>query len=127
MMRFILNYKIKLKASIAENTVRFVGLKCLRCGVSNDQILHHAYAVILSQRLAGKSIRVAPVYLGWVQTKMGGESALITVEQSANGIYKALIENTKLISSRMFRKVECKIISLKVLFTFPLLYFTRLE
>ena len=55
----------------------------------------NVYAVILSQRLAGKNIKVTPLHPGWVQTKMGGESAPVTVEQSVNGIYKALTENTE--------------------------------
>lgn len=55
----------------------------------------NVYAVILSQRLADKNIRVTPLHPGWVQTKMGGESAPVTVEQSVNGIYKALTENTE--------------------------------
>jgi NAD(P)-dependent dehydrogenase (short-subunit alcohol dehydrogenase family) len=55
----------------------------------------NVYAVILSQRLAGKNIQVTPLHPGWVQTKMGGESAPVTVEQSVNGIYKALTENTE--------------------------------
>ena len=53
----------------------------------------NVYAVILSQRLADKNIQVTPLHPGWVQTKMGGESAPVTVEQSVNGIYKALTEN----------------------------------
>ena len=55
----------------------------------------NVYAVILSQRLADKNIQVTPLHPGWVQTKMGGESAPVTVEQSVNGIYKALTENTE--------------------------------
>ncbi|RDV16515.1 SDR family NAD(P)-dependent oxidoreductase [Pontibacter diazotrophicus] len=53
------------------------------------------YAVILAQRLAEKSIRVTPLHPGWVQTRMGGENAPVTVEQSVTGIYKALTENTE--------------------------------
>jgi len=55
----------------------------------------NVYAVILSQRLADKNIQVTPLHPGWVQTKMGGDSAPVTVEQSVNGIYKALTENTE--------------------------------
>jgi NAD(P)-dependent dehydrogenase (short-subunit alcohol dehydrogenase family) len=55
----------------------------------------NVYAVILAKRLADKNIRVTPLHPGWVQTKMGGASAPVTVEQSADGIYKALIENVE--------------------------------
>jgi NAD(P)-dependent dehydrogenase (short-subunit alcohol dehydrogenase family) len=55
----------------------------------------NVYAVILSQRLVDKNIKITPLHPGWVQTKMGGESAPVTVEQSVNGIYKALTENTE--------------------------------
>jgi len=53
------------------------------------------YAVILSQRLAEKNIKVTPLHPGWVQTRMGGDSAPVTIEQSINGIYKALTQNTE--------------------------------
>lgn len=53
------------------------------------------YAVILAQRLADKNITVTPLHPGWVQTRMGGESAPVTIEQSVDGIYKALTENTE--------------------------------
>ncbi|MCC9169192.1 SDR family NAD(P)-dependent oxidoreductase [Pontibacter harenae] len=53
------------------------------------------YAVILAQRLAERNIRVTPLHPGWVQTRMGGENAPVTVEQSVTGIYKALTENTE--------------------------------
>lgn len=53
------------------------------------------YAVMLSQRLADKNIRVTPLHPGWVQTRMGGDTAPVTLEQSVNGIYKAITENTQ--------------------------------
>ena len=53
------------------------------------------YAVMLSQRLADRNIRVTPLHPGWVQTRMGGESAPVTLERSVNGIYKAITENTE--------------------------------
>jgi NAD(P)-dependent dehydrogenase (short-subunit alcohol dehydrogenase family) len=52
------------------------------------------YAVMLSQRLSGKHIRVTPLHPGWVQTRMGGDTAPVTLEESVNGIYKAITENT---------------------------------
>lgn len=53
------------------------------------------YAVMLSERLAERQIRVTPLHPGWVQTRMGGDSAPVTLDQSVNGIYKALTENTQ--------------------------------
>lgn len=53
------------------------------------------YAVMLSQRLVDKNIRVTPLHPGWVQTRMGGDTAPVTLEQSVNGIYKAITENTQ--------------------------------
>jgi len=53
------------------------------------------YAIMLAQRLQEKNINVTPLHPGWVQTRMGGESAPVTIEQSVNGIYKALTENTE--------------------------------
>lgn len=53
------------------------------------------YAVMLSQRLADKNIRVTPLHPGWVQTRMGGDTAPVTLEKSVNGIYKAITENTQ--------------------------------
>jgi NAD(P)-dependent dehydrogenase (short-subunit alcohol dehydrogenase family) len=52
------------------------------------------YVVMLSERLVKRNIRVTAVHPGWVQTRMGGESAPTTIEQSVNGIYKAITENT---------------------------------
>lgn len=52
------------------------------------------YAVMLSQRLANRKIRVTPLHPGWVQTRMGGDSAPVTLDQSVAGIYKAITENT---------------------------------
>ncbi|MFH6994556.1 SDR family NAD(P)-dependent oxidoreductase [Flavobacterium sp. FlaQc-48] len=51
------------------------------------------YAVMLSQRLANRNIRVTPLHPGWVQTRMGGDTAPVTLDQSVNGIYKAITEN----------------------------------
>jgi len=55
----------------------------------------NVYAVMLSERLAGEEIRVTPLHPGWVQTRMGGETAPVTIEDSVNGIYKAILENTQ--------------------------------
>lgn len=52
------------------------------------------YAVMLSQRLAEKNINVTPLHPGWVQTRMGGDTAPVTLDTSVNGIYKAITENT---------------------------------
>jgi len=51
------------------------------------------YAIMLSQRLEKQSVRVTPLHPGWVQTRMGGETAPVTIDDSVNGIYKAIIEN----------------------------------
>ena len=51
------------------------------------------YVVMLSERLAKRNIRVTALHPGWVQTRMGGETAPTTIEQSVNGIYKAITEN----------------------------------
>ena len=53
------------------------------------------YAVMLSQRLKARNIRVTPLHPGWVQTSMGGDSAPTTPEKSADGIFKAILENTE--------------------------------
>jgi NAD(P)-dependent dehydrogenase (short-subunit alcohol dehydrogenase family) len=53
------------------------------------------YVVMLSERLVKRNIRVTALHPGWVQTRMGGESAPTTIEQSVNGIYKAITENTE--------------------------------
>ncbi|MBS7565472.1 SDR family NAD(P)-dependent oxidoreductase [Mucilaginibacter sp. Bleaf8] len=53
------------------------------------------YAVMLGQRLAERKIRVTPLHPGWVQTRMGGDTAPVTVEKSVNGIFKAITENTE--------------------------------
>jgi len=55
----------------------------------------NVYAVMLSQRLESRAIRVTPLHPGWVQTRMGGDSAPVTLDQSVNGIYKAITENTE--------------------------------
>ena len=53
------------------------------------------YAVMLSERLVKRNIRVTALHPGWVQTRMGGQKAPTTIEQSVNGIYKAITENTE--------------------------------
>jgi NAD(P)-dependent dehydrogenase (short-subunit alcohol dehydrogenase family) len=53
----------------------------------------NVYAVMLSERLAPQHIRVTPLHPGWVQTRMGGEMAPVTIEDSVNGIYKPILEN----------------------------------
>jgi NAD(P)-dependent dehydrogenase (short-subunit alcohol dehydrogenase family) len=53
----------------------------------------NVYTIMLSQRLAGQNIIVTALHPGWVQTRMGGETAPVTIEDSVNGIYKAIIEN----------------------------------
>ncbi|CAM4367612.1 NAD(P)-dependent dehydrogenase, short-chain alcohol dehydrogenase family [Pedobacter westerhofensis] len=55
----------------------------------------NVYAVMLSHRLAAHNIKVTPLHPGWVQTRMGGETAPVTIEDSVNGIYKAITENTE--------------------------------
>jgi NAD(P)-dependent dehydrogenase (short-subunit alcohol dehydrogenase family) len=55
----------------------------------------NVYAVMLSERLASEDIRVTPLHPGWVQTRMGGETAPVTIADSVNGIYKAILENTE--------------------------------
>lgn len=55
----------------------------------------NVYAVMLSERLANDKIRVTPLHPGWVQTRMGGETAPLTTSESVNGIYKAILENTE--------------------------------
>lgn len=61
------------------------------------------YAVLLAQRLAEKDIVVTPLHPGWVQTRMGGQHAPVTITQSVDGIYKALTENK---SSGKFWNIE---------------------
>ncbi|RZK13156.1 MAG: SDR family NAD(P)-dependent oxidoreductase [Flavobacterium sp.] len=53
----------------------------------------NVYTVMLSQRLAGQNIIVTALHPGWVQTRMGGKTAPVTIEDSVNGIYKAIVEN----------------------------------
>jgi len=53
------------------------------------------YAVILAQRVAERNIKVTPLHPGWVKTRMGGDSAPVSIERSVSGIYKALTENTE--------------------------------
>ncbi|MGY3213727.1 SDR family NAD(P)-dependent oxidoreductase [Mucilaginibacter sp. HD30] len=53
------------------------------------------YVVMLSKRLKKRNIRVTALHPGWVQTRMGGQKAPTTIEQSVNGIYKAITDNTE--------------------------------
>lgn len=53
----------------------------------------NVYAVMLSERLASEDIRVTPLHPGWVQTRMGGDTAPVTIADSVNGIHKAILEN----------------------------------
>ncbi|SEN40593.1 NAD(P)-dependent dehydrogenase, short-chain alcohol dehydrogenase family [Chitinophaga rupis] len=53
------------------------------------------YAAMLATRLADSSIRVMPVHPGWVQTKLGGDQAPLTPEQSAEGIYQGILTGTQ--------------------------------
>ena len=53
------------------------------------------YAAMLATRLADCGIRVTPVHPGWVQTKLGGDQAPLTPEQSAAGIYQGILTNTQ--------------------------------
>lgn len=55
----------------------------------------NVYAMLLSQRLLERNIKVTPLHPGWVQTRMGGETAPVTIEDSVNGIFKAITENTE--------------------------------
>ena len=48
------------------------------------------YAAMLAQRVANRHIRVMPLHPGWVQTRLGGDSALTTPEQAAEGIFRAV-------------------------------------
>ncbi len=51
------------------------------------------YVVMLSERIANRNICVTALHPGWVKTRMGGHKAPTTIEQSVNGIYKAITEN----------------------------------
>lgn len=53
------------------------------------------YVVMLAERLTKRNIHVTALHPGWVQTRMGGDAAPTTIEQSVNGIYKAITENTE--------------------------------
>ena len=48
------------------------------------------YAAVLAQRLAERHIRVTPLHPGWVQTRLGGDSAPLTPAQAADGIFQSL-------------------------------------
>lgn len=48
------------------------------------------YAAVLAQRLAARQIRVTPMHPGWVQTRLGGDSAPFTPEQAAEGIFRGI-------------------------------------
>jgi len=79
--------------STAMSLIRNVGPSAPAYRMSKAAI--NVYAVMLSQRLADKNIKVTPLHPGWVQTRMGGETAPTTIEDSVNGIYKAITENTE--------------------------------
>jgi NAD(P)-dependent dehydrogenase (short-subunit alcohol dehydrogenase family) len=51
------------------------------------------YTKILSERLLDKNISVISIHPGWVKTKLAGQSAPLTPEFSANGIYNLLEKN----------------------------------
>lgn len=48
------------------------------------------YAAILAERVAERDIAVTPMHPGWVQTRMGGDSAPFTTEQSAEGLFRGI-------------------------------------
>lgn len=48
------------------------------------------YAAMLAQRVADRGIRVTPMHPGWVQTRLGGDSAPFTPEQAAEGIFRGI-------------------------------------
>ena len=48
------------------------------------------YAAMLAQRVADRDIRVTPMHPGWVQTRMGGDSAPYTPAQAADGIFRGI-------------------------------------
>ena len=48
------------------------------------------YAAVLAERVAKRGITVTPMHPGWVQTRMGGDSAPFTVEQSAAGLFRGI-------------------------------------
>ena len=48
------------------------------------------YAAMLAQRVANRGIRVTPLHPGWVQTRLGGDSAPFTPTQSADGIFRGI-------------------------------------
>ena len=50
------------------------------------------YATMLAKRLPKQ--RVTAMHPGWVQTKLGGSSAPLTPEQSADAIYHGIVTNT---------------------------------
>ncbi|CAC9974033.1 SDR family NAD(P)-dependent oxidoreductase [Flavobacterium panici] len=52
------------------------------------------YAAMLATRVIDKEIIVTPIHPGWVQTKLGGNQAPFTTEDSADGIYNAILLNT---------------------------------
>jgi NAD(P)-dependent dehydrogenase (short-subunit alcohol dehydrogenase family) len=79
--------------STAMSLIRNVGPSAPAYRMSKAAI--NVYAVMLSERLASSSIRVTPLHPGWVQTRMGGDSAPVTLDQSVNGIFKAITENTE--------------------------------
>ncbi|MFD0766679.1 SDR family NAD(P)-dependent oxidoreductase [Mucilaginibacter lutimaris] len=53
------------------------------------------YAAMLAERLKTSGIRVTPMHPGWVKTKLGGNSAPFTTEQSADALYRGISTNTQ--------------------------------
>jgi NAD(P)-dependent dehydrogenase (short-subunit alcohol dehydrogenase family) len=53
------------------------------------------YASMLAKRVADRGIRVTPMHPGWVQTKLGGDKAPFTPEQSAEALYNGIVTNVE--------------------------------
>lgn len=56
----------------------------------------------LSLDLYDKGLRLKLIHPGWVQTRMGGGNALITIDDSVNGILSIINNNNSLLSSGEF-------------------------
>jgi NAD(P)-dependent dehydrogenase (short-subunit alcohol dehydrogenase family) len=48
--------------------------------------MEELFVLILSNELSGMEIKVNTIYPGWVQTDMGGENAIFTIEESITQI-----------------------------------------